>query len=206
MASTSVLDPFSTKPREQKVYPSQQIGGTMEYVEGLIDLIFKGPEGPFVNEGPVNDLKLEQLKQLPEHTITGFQNPRGIEDKYPGGKRIDEETLEQLKVWRMNIAKAPVQEKREEVDNLLKFHKGYEVPINAQGEFAGKYYEVQTELAEAELISKQQREADRAEALRMATGNRTSSKAAVSGVAATELAMSGEEKEGAANISPLKAG
>lgn len=59
MADTSVLDPFSTKPREtMELNPRNQVGGSMEYVEELLegtaDLIFKGPEGPFVNqEGPV---------------------------------------------------------------------------------------------------------------------------------------------------------
>lgn len=213
MANTSVLDPFSIKPREQdnnKVHPRNQVGGTMEYVEGALDLIFKGPEGLLVNEPP----SLEQISQMPEHrvgsafidgTMANFQKPRGIEDVYPeiGDKRIDEQIAEQFNIWRKSLARADVEQRRTKINELNNFDPSYLGTMDEEGN-VNKYHQSEADKKEYADIgfSIQQQKAKQLEQLKP-TGRKTSSKAAVSG--ANDLLLNAQAQEGQSMTSSASA-
>lgn len=178
-----------TNPRQERKGPPAGGIGFFESLEDIyrnsFELAARG-QGDFVNEGlEAKNARheVEQSKLSPEGTIRGFHKQRGIEDVYPeiADRHSAESIAERLNTWKVHIPEVPVADRRVKVNDLLGFQQGYKVPLDEYGMYTGEYYETETEKAEAELIDKQQREADRTEALSMATGKRASSKATVSG-------------------------
>lgn len=175
-------------------------------LDSLYELVAKG-QGEFVNQpeqiSQVQEHKVEVGRFSPEGSVTGFQSPRGLIDTSPEA-RISSLEAEQFKVWREYIAKAPVGEKRVNINDLNKLHVSYEGSVDNEGNVTA-YHQSEADKKQSENIALDIQN-KREEKLAATRGpNRKSSKGALSG-ANDDLLLNTSANEGQSAVAQFSRG
>lgn len=119
MANTTTFPPAQQPKKEVK--PNQIVGGALgffnEFLENTAEDIFRGQGEFVVNEGPVKDISLEQVRQMPEQPAT-FPS-RGSLENFNQPKGAPRKEAELITQYRANIAERIEQNKVSRQDFLI---------------------------------------------------------------------------------------